>query len=158
MRTLILLELTLLAMTITTYDAYNRIPSLQTDRVKDFLHTHLEEFGDTPSAIKKSIEYTAKQGSGFGGYTIIVEYEKNIIGALVINRTGMEEYAPENILVYMATHAEHRGQGIARKLMEKAMLLCKGDIALHIQENNPARKIYEKFGFTHPCLEMRLSR
>ena len=70
----------------------------------------------------------------------------------------MGGYIPENILVYIATHKAHRGEGIGKKLMEATLLHANGDIALHVEQNNPAKFLYEKFGFTNPYLEMRLKR
>jgi ribosomal protein S18 acetylase RimI-like enzyme len=33
-----------------------------------------------------------------------------------------------------------------------------GDIALHVEPENPAKFLYEKFGFTNKYLEMRLKK
>ena len=69
-----------------------------------------------------------------------------------------DEYIPENILVYIAVHQSHRGKGLGKKLMEYTLENCKGDIALHVEADNPAKHLYEKFGFKIPYLEMRLKR
>jgi hypothetical protein len=37
--------------------------------------------------------------------------ENEISGAVVVNQTGMKDYIPENILVYIATDKNHRGKG-----------------------------------------------
>jgi ribosomal-protein-alanine N-acetyltransferase len=79
-------------------------------------------------------------------------------GVVVVNRTGMGEYIPENILVYIATHKDYRGEGLGKKLMQKVITEAEGDIALHVEANNPAKKLYEKLGFTNPYLEMRLKK
>jgi len=42
--------------------------------------------------------------------------------------------------------------------MKKAIEHAEGDIALHVEANNPAKKLYEKPGFTNPYLEMRLKK
>jgi ribosomal-protein-alanine N-acetyltransferase len=145
-------------MRFTTYDAFNRITPLEIDRVTNFLFTHLEEYGDSKSAIRKAINYAAKERTGLGGYIFTIEKNQEIIGAVVINKTGMDEYIPENILVYIATHSEVRGKGIGKKIMQYAIDHCTGDIALHVEKDNPAQHLYKKLGFTTPYLEMRLKK
>ncbi|HLV24208.1 MAG TPA: GNAT family N-acetyltransferase [Moheibacter sp.] len=136
----------------------NGISSIEIEKVTQFLYKNLDEYGDTKSAIRKAIEYAAKERSGLGGYVFTIENEDEIVGAFVVNKTGMEEYIPENILVYIAVHQNHRGEGLGKKLMDYTLENCKGDIALHVEKDNPAKFLYEKFGFTNPYLEMRLKR
>jgi len=136
----------------------NGISSIEIEKVTQFLYKNLDEYGDTKSAIRKAIEYAAKERSGLGGYVFTIENEDEIVGAVVVNKTGMEEYIPENILVYIAVHQNHRGEGLGKKLMDYTLENCKGDIALHVEKDNPAKFLYEKFGFTNPYLEMRLKR
>lgn len=119
-----------------------------------FLHKHLEQYGDKIKDIQKAIDYVFERGGN-----ITVQYINNeIVGAVVINQTGMKGYIPENILVYIAVNNQYRGRGLGKQLMEKAISSCKGDIALHVEKDNPARFLYEKLGFTNPYLEMRLKR
>ena len=75
-----------------------------------------------------------------------------------INKTGMSGYIPENILVYIAVDNSQRGKGYGKILMNKAIELSEGNIALHVEKDNPARFLYEKVGFTNPYLEMRLKK
>ena len=145
-------------MILKTYDAFNRITPLKIEKVTNFLFKHLENYGDSKAAIKKAIDYAAKERTGLGGYVFTIENDNIIVGAVVVNKTGMDEYIPENILVYIATHNEHRGKGIGKKIMKYAIDNCKGDIALHVEKDNPAKFLYEKLGFTTPYLEMRLKR
>lgn len=145
-------------MTFKIYDGYNRPALFEIDRVAKFLHTHLDAYGDTLTAIKKAIQYAVGERAGMGGYLFVAEQDDAVVGAVVVNKTGMEDYIPENILVYIATHAAYRGQGIGRKLMEQVIAHCSGDIALHVEKDNPARMLYEKLGFSNPYLEMRLKK
>lgn len=145
-------------MILKTYDAFNRITPLNIEKVTNFLFEHLESYGDSKTAIKKAIDYAAKERTGLGGYVFTIENDNRIVGAVVVNKTGMDEYIPENILVYIATHKEYRGKGIGKKIMKYAIDNCKGDIALHVEKDNPAKFLYEKLGFTTPYLEMRLKR
>lgn len=42
--------------------------------------------------------------------------------------------------------------------MQTAIQQTKGAIALHVEPDNPAKKLYEHFGFTNKYLEMRLQK
>ena len=145
-------------MKTTTYDALNKITALERERVADFIFTHLEEYGDPITAIKKAIDYAVKDRPSLGGYVFVMEEGDKLVGAVVINKTGMDEYIPENILVYIATHKDHRRKGFGKKLMEYAISNCEGSIALHCEKDNPAKMLYEKLGFTNKYLEMRLEK
>lgn len=128
------------------------------DNISKFLFKHLEQYGDKLESIKQAMDYATSNENGKGGF-LLVGYDNNeIVGTVVINKTGMGGYIPENILVYIAVHSEARGKGYGKKLMEKAIAEAEGDIALHVEANNPAKKLYEKLGFTNPYLEMRLKK
>jgi ribosomal protein S18 acetylase RimI-like enzyme len=93
-----------------------------------------------------------------GGVAVLAREEGRIVGAVIINKTGMSGYIPDNILVYIAVDASQRGKGLGKKLMTTAITMASGDIALHVEPDNPARKLYEKLGFTNKYLEMRLKK
>ena len=140
------------------FDESNKPTKEEKDKIVNFLYTHLEEFGDKKKYIQKALDYSINENSSFGGFTFLLIEKQNIIGATVINKTGMGGYIPENILVYIATHKEHRGKGLGKKLMQFAIENSVGDIALHVEAENPARHLYKKMGFTNPYLEMRLRK
>ncbi|MEX2597099.1 MAG: GNAT family N-acetyltransferase [Salibacteraceae bacterium] len=123
-------------------------------RIVDFLHKHLEEYGDPKQDIQACLNYVHDRG----GFILLGILDDEIIGAVVINETGMSKYIPENILVYIAMDKQFRGKGYGKALMANAIKLCKGDIALHVEPDNPAKFLYEKLGFTNKYLEMRLQR
>lgn len=129
----------------------------RTDLV-NFLFENLEQYGDPKPDIEKSVQYALKEVPSFGGF-VLVSYEGDqISGAVVINETGMKDYIPENILVYIATHKDMRGRGIGKALMRGTIELTKGNIALHVEPDNPARFLYQKVGFTSKYIEMRLKK
>jgi len=121
----------------------------------DFLYAHLEQFGDPKDAIMKALKHSLSN-DGF----ILSAYgdDENIAGAAVINRTGMEGYIPENILVYIAVDKRLRGAGIGTALMKKVVSESDGDIALHVEYDNPAKRLYEKIGFKSKYAEMRYKK
>lgn len=125
------------------------------DSINEFLFKHLEQYGDPKADIKKAMEYSLSKEAGKGGYIFYAVEGENIVGATVINETGMKDYIPENILVYIAVDGSKRGKGIGKSIMQEAMNSVNGSIALHVEPNNPAKKLYEKLGFENKYLEMR---
>ena len=121
-----------------------------------FLVQHLEDYGDKLEDILQCIDYV--MDSQKGGNIVVGLENGQIAGVTILNNTGMKDYIPENILVYIAVDRSHRGKGYGRLLMEKAMAVTEGSIALHVERDNPALFLYEKLGFTNKYLEMRLSR
>ncbi|MEA2096276.1 MAG: GNAT family N-acetyltransferase [Candidatus Cloacimonadota bacterium] len=143
---------------IKIFDTVNKPNNLEKIELINFLFEHLQEYGDTKIEIEKAIDYSIKEINSFGGFVMLIEENDKIIGATVFNQTGMGNYIPENILVYIAIHKDYRGKGLGKLLMKEAIEYSKGDIALHVEENNPAKHLYEKLGFTNPYLEMRLKK
>ncbi len=128
------------------------------ESVIKFLHEHLDEYGDPKEDISKCVDYALSYGNHPGGVIFTAVAGIRVVGAVVVNCTGMSGYIPENILVYIAVHSQYRGQGIGKSLMQMALDETKGDIALHVEADNPARKLYESLGFTNKYLEMRWKR
>jgi len=128
------------------------------EEIASFLHQHLDEFGDAKSAILKCIGYAYGDGDGTNGFILIAHDNNEILGVVIINDTNMQEYIPEHILVYIAVHAKTRGQGVGKELMRRVIDHTRGDIALHVEPDNPARFLYEKVGFTSKYKEMRLKK
>ncbi|HOO59497.1 MAG TPA: GNAT family N-acetyltransferase [Candidatus Mcinerneyibacteriales bacterium] len=145
-------------MDIFVYSDTERPTPEERKGIVDFLYENLEEFGDPRPDIDKAVAYALKETKSFGGFILKAVLDGKIVGVVVVNRTGMKDYIPENILVYIATHKEYRGQGIGKALMKKASRVSDGDIALHVEPDNPARFLYEKMGFTSKYVEMRLHK
>ncbi|WP_445457506.1 GNAT family N-acetyltransferase [Flavobacterium sp. HNIBRBA15423] len=124
--------------------------------IANFLFTHLEQYGDKTEDILKCIDYAMNPNKG--GTIIVGLDNEKIVGVVILNNTGMGGFIPENILVYIAVDNSQRGKGFGKKLMLKAIETVKGDIALHVEPDNPAKILYEKLGFTNKYLEMRLTK
>ena len=132
--------------------------SFSRDDVADFLFNHLDEYGDAREHIMQCISYAFGDKPGQDGFILVAYDEDNIVGTVIINHTNMGGFIPEHILVYIAVDASYRGQGIGKQLMERIIEATEGDIALHVEPDNPAVHLYEKYGFTNKYLEMRLKK
>jgi len=141
---------------IETLSTIDQATYLQKKEIADFLFVQLEQYGDPIDHILKCLDYALDQAVDKGGFVVMAKESGNIVGAVVVNKTGMSGYIPENILVYIAVDATQRGKGVGKKLVSAVIDLANGAIALHVEPDNPARKLYEKLGFTNKYLEMRL--
>lgn len=133
-------------------------PDLDQQFLVDFLYSHLERFRDEKTAILKALNYALSTEPGRGGFIVAGRLGSKLVGLVVMNSTGMSGYIPENILVYVAVDPEYRGQGIGRKLIEKALNEAEGDVKLHVEYDNPAKRLYERIGFVNKYADMRFEK
>lgn len=147
-------------ITLQKYSDENRTNANQKQEIIQFLFEHLEQYGDPEADISDAVSYALGFGNKPGGLIITAKDESSdqLVGAVVVNKTGMGGYIPENILVYIATDKKVRGQGIGKNLMQHAIDSSLGDIALHCEPENPAIHLYRKLGFSSKYLEMRLKK
>lgn len=147
-------------ITLQKFTEEKRPETNEKNQIIKFLFEHLEQYGDPESDISDAVGYSLGEGNKPGGLVITAKDEDSgsLLGAVVVNKTGMGGYIPENILVYIATDKNARGKGIGKTLMQEAIQSSAGDIALHCEPENPAKHLYEKLGFTSKYLEMRLKK
>jgi len=55
-------------------------------------------------------------------------------------------------------NADYRGKRIGKIMIKKVAESVRGDIALHVEPDNPARHLYEKLGYSNKYLEMRYTK
>lgn len=145
---------------INTYSPDNLATEEIKNQIVNFLFESLEQYGDPKQDIEKCLDYAFGKNNKPGGMVLsaINSNTQKIVGAVIINKTGMDGYIPENILVYIATDKHMRGKGVGKQLIETAINLSDGNMALHCEPDNPAKFLYEKLGFTSKYLEMRLQK
>lgn len=132
--------------------------SLNREMIVDFLHTHLDKFGDPKEQISKSIDYAFSDSEGKGGFLLAGYYEGKLAAALVMNNTGMQGYIPENILVYVAVDSQFRNKGLGKQIVKFAFDEADGAVKLHVEYDNPAKRLYERLGMTTKYAEMRYTK
>lgn len=120
-----------------------------------FLHEYLRPYEDTREDILEGLNYALDNAGGRGGFVLLAMRENSLAGALVMLNTGMKGYVPEHLLLFVAVHSDRRGQGIGAAMIKKARQLCTGNIKLHVEYDNPAKRLYERLGFSSKYAEMR---
>ncbi len=126
--------------------------SEEAGRLTNFLSRELGSYGDPEDQIQMCVDYAQTRG---GTLTTAHDDDGHLLGAAITNETGMAGYIPAHILVYIAVAEEGRGKGVGRSILDAITAELTGGIALHVDENNPARGLYERCGFEAKYIEMR---
>lgn len=132
-------------------------PRVGPEDVCRFLHRALKPFEDSRSDIARGISDAVSPGLPGQGFVLLAMLGDTIVGALVMLKTGMRGYIPENLLLYVAVDPDHRGEGLGKRLCREATAAVDGDVKLHVEYDNPAKRLYERLGFENKYAEMRLS-
>jgi ribosomal protein S18 acetylase RimI-like enzyme len=120
--------------------------------LKLFGSTH-EEFRFLNSAELEALvrmQFTLRQQQYRNGYP---NAEDNVIiyKGQPIGRIFIDEAEDELMLVDIALLPEYRNQGIGRHLIDQLLArawAAKKQVRLHVFNSNPARRLYERLGFT----------
>jgi len=140
------------------YDAFTKIGPRDRHRLVKFLFDNQGDCAIEKNDITSAIEYAMKDRPSFGGYIVTIEENDAIIGATVVNKTGMASYGPANILVYFATQLESTNFNMSRDLLDQTIKIAKGDIAFLVTPDNPWKNIFRQLGFESKLLEMKYSK
>jgi GNAT superfamily N-acetyltransferase len=132
-------------------------PEATATDVARFLEGALQPFHDPRKDIARGISDALSPEPPGRGFVVLAMLEGSLAGALVMLRTGMTGYVPENLLLYVAVAPEHRGKGIGGRLCRQAMDAVDGEVKLHVEYENPARRLYERRGVESRYAEMRWS-
>lgn len=128
------------------------------DTLADLLHHKMKPYHDTLPDVKSGLDFAFSNSEGKDGFVIVAGLANRLVGAVVILRTGMGGYVPENLLLFVAVDPELRSQGIGGRLIKRALAKCDGQVKLHVEPDNPALRLYERLGFTNKYLEMRYQK
>eukprot|EP01028_Stygiella_incarcerata_P004804 TRINITY_DN2085_c0_g1_i1.p1 TRINITY_DN2085_c0_g1~~TRINITY_DN2085_c0_g1_i1.p1 ORF type:complete len:212 (+),score=36.79 TRINITY_DN2085_c0_g1_i1:106-741(+) len=93
-----------------------------------------------------------------GGFIWLASVEGKLSGALVCLHQSFKGFIPGNIIVFVCVDPELRGKKIGGTLMGKAVEETEGDLCLHVEYDNPAKRLYERVGFSTKYAEMRFDR
>lgn len=121
-------------------------------------HEKMKPFHDTETDVGRALDYAFVAGKGQGGFLVLATQETRVVGALLMLNTGMGGYIPHHVLLFVFVDPAMRGQGLGRRIIELALTKCEGDVKLHVEHDNPAKRLYERLGFTTKYAEMRYQR
>ena len=141
--------------TITIMPGHPFPSGLSRDVLARFLHDNMKPYEDSIDDVKRGLDYALSLDPARGGFILLAEVDGRLKGALVSLRTGMGGYIPSNILLFVGVEVASRGLGIGGHLIKEATSICHGDIKLHVEYDNPAKRLYERLGFTSKYAEMR---
>lgn len=120
------------------------------------MHVWLQPYTDRTADIRRCLQYAMDRKRG--GRILLVRFHGEWSGVAVVNFTGMKGYIPANVLVYLTVNPAARGQGLGTELMQRVLRACPGDFKLHVEYDNPARRLYERLGFRTKYAEYRFQR
>jgi len=123
------------------YDAFTGIGVSKKKAIVGFLSQYSEATWLDKNAIGQAVEYAIKEIPSFGGFIVTAEDNHQIIAALIINKTGMQGYMPQNIAVLNAVLPAYKSSAVLKEIKAKAMVLTRGDIAMVV--NNQSVKDME---------------
>ncbi len=129
--------------------------NISREMLAHFLNEYLRPYEDSVEDILSGIDYALSDAPNKSGFIVLALLQDRLVGAVVILNTGMAGYVPEHLLLFVAVDSSMRGRGIGARLIRQAQQLCNGDIKLHVDYDNPARRLYERMGFLSKYAEMR---
>ncbi len=128
------------------------------EKVAMYLHTTMDPFNDSLEDVNRGLDYAFGKEGAPGGWVMLARLNGELVGVLVMLKTGMHGFIPDNILLYVTVDPSTRGKGIGGKLINHCLEVADGDVKLHVEYDNPAKRLYERLGFTSKYAEMRYEK
>lgn len=125
------------------------------ERMAAYFHETMVPYNDSLEDVNRALEYAFEPGAGQGGFLALVHRDEQLLGACLMLKTGMKGYIPEWILLMVTVDPDTRGQGIGRRLIDYCLNEADGNVKLHVEYDNPAKRLYERIGFTTKYADMR---
>lgn len=126
------------------------------ERITRFILDNSCEKGLSYEYVWKSVEYALSLSRNQGGFILLAREDGDITGVLVINRTSMEDYIPENILTHLVIGPHVNRNITGTKLLGMAIEITKGKIAVRLNKDHPDLSLYEIMGFRERFIEYQL--
>jgi len=125
------------------------------DDLSRFLTKHMRPFHDALKDTRQGIIDSLTGVPADGGFVVLAHLDDELMGALVMLATGMSNYIPAYCLLFVGVDSSERGLGIGQQIMDFSLKETDGNVYLHVDHGNPAKRLYERMGFFHSYAEMR---
>lgn len=125
------------------------------DHLVRFFHETMKPYHDSLPDVERGLDYALEPSRE--GFIMVARDASGFLGALTMLDSGMGGYIPRWILLFVSVEPEARGRGVGGRLIERALSECDGPVKLHVEYDNPARRLYERLGFQSKYAEMRWS-
>ncbi len=127
------------------------IPSTQDqDKLLRTMTEWLGRFGDPRNEMTEALQAALKDG-----FVLVARDHGQPLGYCIITPMELDEFFPKYHLSYIAVDPNGRGRGVGTVLLEEAIRATEGDLSLHVEtDNQPAIRLYEKFGFQRKYYRM----
>lgn len=142
---------------IQMYNAFSGVNPLESFSLLNFFRVHTP---DTEyRAIQEALDYALKNKPSFGGFVLTYSINTRIIAGVVVNKTGMQGFKSENLLVLAAIHEDYKTQtNFLEELIDKAVDYADGDIAIYAKPNHPALMMAKRMGFKEQFVELKFQK
>lgn len=142
---------------IQMYNAFSGVNPLENVALLNFFRTHTP---DTEyRAIQEALDYALKNKPSFGGFVLTYTISNRIVAGIVVNKTGMEGFKSENLMVLAALHEDFKLQTVLlEELINKAVDYTDGDIAFYAKPNHPALMMAKRIGFKEQYVELKFQK
>ena len=142
---------------IQMYNAFSGVNPLENVALLNFFRTYTP---DTEyRAIQEALDYALKNKPSFGGFVLTYTINNRIVAGVVVNKTGMQGFKSENLLVLAAIHTDFKNEStLLEELINKAVDYADGDIAIYAKPNHPALLMAKRLGFKEQYVELRFQK
>jgi hypothetical protein len=142
---------------IQMYNAFSGVNSSESFALLQFFRTHAPEAESR--AVQEALDYALKNKPSFGGFVLTYTLNNRIVAGIVVNKTGMEGFKSDNLLVLAALHEDHTTQNLfLEELICKAIDYTDGDIAIYARPNHPALMMAKRIGFKEQFVELKFQK
>ncbi len=138
------------------YTPFTRLTFLEKSKLIDFLEVNTENGHFSKCEIAEAVECAMKERPSLGGFILTLNEENEMLGAMVVNATGMENRNPKFRLSLFAVARAHRHNGIAKHMMDNAIQRTGPDLAIQLEPGNGEVAFFKRLGFKERYVEMRL--